>query len=85
MMSLIEHELKSLATPAQREVLMRFLKIGKGQYGDGDKFLGVNVPETRAVVKKYAAPCSLADIEKLIASPYHEVGLAALLILCRKF
>jgi len=83
--TVIEHELKALASPAQREVLMRFFKTGKGQYGEGDKFLGVKVPQTRAVVKKYASKCSLADIEKLIVSPYHEIRLAALLILCRKF
>jgi 3-methyladenine DNA glycosylase AlkD len=81
----IKRELKSLASPTQREVLMRFFKTGKGQYGEGDKFLGVKVPQTRAVVKKYAASCLLADIEKLVVSPYHEVRLAALLILCRKF
>jgi len=85
MKSSIEHELETLANAQQREVLMRFFKTGKGQYGEGDKFLGVKVPQTRAVVKRYVAECSLADIEKLIISPYHEVRLAALLILCRKF
>jgi len=85
MKSHVEHEIKALANAQQREVLMRFFKTGKGQYGEGDKFLGVKVPHIRAVVKKYAAVCSLADIEKLIVSPYHEVRLAALLILCRKF
>jgi len=64
MKSLIDHELKALASPAQREVLMRFFKTGKGRYGEGDRFLGVKVPQTRAIVKKYAAACLLADIDK---------------------
>jgi len=81
----VERELKALASPAQREVLMRFFKTGKGQYGEGDKFLGVKVPQIRAIVKKYAAEFSLVDVEKLIVSPYHEVRLAALFILCHKF
>jgi len=64
---------------------MRFFKTGKGQYGEGDRFLGVKVPQTRAVVRKYAAACSLDDVKSLIVSPYHEVRLCALLILCSKF
>lgn len=81
----IESELKALASPSQREVLMRFFKTGKGQYGEGDRFLGVKVPQTRAVVRKHAAACSLEDVEALIVSPYHEVRLCALLILCSQF
>jgi len=74
-----------MASPAQREVLMRFFKTGKGQYGEGDRFLGVKVPQTRSVVRKYYAACSLDDVKALIVSPYHEVRLCALLILCSKF
>jgi len=81
----IEHDLKALANARQREVLMRFFKTDKGQYGEGDKFLGVKVPQTRNIVKQYAAECSLDDIKRLIVSPYHEIRLAGLLILCRKF
>jgi len=78
-------ELRALENDEQREVLSRFFKTRKGQYGYGDRFLGVKVPQTRAVVKKHAAACTLDDLEYLISSPYHEVRLAALLILCRKF
>jgi len=78
-------ELKSLGNAEQKEVLSRFFKTGKGQYGYGDRFLGVKVPQTRSVVKKHDAACTLEDLEHLISSPYHEVRLAALLILCRKF
>jgi len=81
----IESELKALASPSQREVLMRFFRTGKGQYGEGDRFLGVKVPQTRVVVRKHAAACSLDDVESLVVSPYHEVRLCALLILCSKF
>jgi len=65
--------------------LSRFFKTGMGQYGFGDQFLGVKVPQTRSIVKIHAADCTLADLEHLVESPYHEVRLAALLILCRKF
>jgi len=81
----IEAELAALVNPVQRETLMRFFKTGKGQYGEGDRFLGVKVPQTRSVVKRFAADCPLSEVRRLIVSPYHEVRLAGLLILCRKF
>jgi len=81
----IEAELAALANPVQRDNLMRFFKTGKGQYGEGDRFLGVKVPQTRSVVKRHAADCPLDEARKLIVSPCHELRLAGLLILCRKF
>jgi len=81
----IIREMKALAVAERRDVLMRFFKTGKGEYGEHDKFLGVMVPQTRAVVTRYAADCTLEDATELMASPFHEVRLAALLILCRKF
>ena len=56
--NVIFKELKSIADERQREVLMRFFKTGKGQYGEGDKFLGVKVPQTRAIVKAHWTECS---------------------------
>jgi len=78
-------ELKRYASAEQREVLIRFFKTGKGQYGEGDRFLGVKVPQTRSVVKKYWQTCDLRDVDLLISSKYHEVRLAALLILVKKY
>lgn len=81
----LEHDIKALANPEQRAVLMRFFKTGKGQYGEGDRFLGVKVPQVRALVRRYAKSCSFAEIERLVASPYHEIRLAALLVLVHRF
>ena len=80
-MHTILEELKKLGSPTQREVLMRFFKTGPGQYGAGDRFLGVKVPQTRAVVKVQWATCSDAERAALISSPYHEARLAGLLVL----
>jgi 3-methyladenine DNA glycosylase AlkD len=71
--------------PSQVEGLMRFFKTGPGQYGEGDKFLGIKVPETRAVVKEQWRKVSFAEVEECLASEYHEVRLAALLTLVDLF
>lgn len=61
--------------------LSRFFKTGKGQYGEGDKFLGIKVPITRSVVKVCWYKLSFEDLEECIHSEYHEVRLASLLAL----
>ena len=71
--------------PAQVEGLSRFFKTGKGQYGEGDKFLGIKVPVTREVVKQCWQQTSFEDLETCIASEYHEMRLAALLALVQIF
>lgn len=71
--------------PAQVAGLMRFFKCGPGQYGEGDKFLGIKVPVTRAVVKACRRDSSFGDLEQCICSEYHEVRLAALLTLVEIF
>lgn len=81
----IESLMLSLRNEEQSVGLMRFFKTGKGEYGEGDKFLGIKVPQTRAVVKAYWKKCCLNDLEPLIASPYHEIRLCALLILVQIF
>ena len=78
-------ELKAIATPENREVLKRFFKTKKGEYGYGDVFLGVKVPDVRSIVKKYWEKCDWMHIEHLVNSKYHEVRLAGLLILVKKF
>ncbi len=65
--------------------LSRFFKTGKGQYGEGDKFLGVKVPTTRNVVKQCWQETSFEDLETCICSEYHEIRLAALLTLVQIF
>lgn len=71
--------------PAQVEGLSRFFKTGKGQYGEGDKFLGIKVPVTREVVKDCWKETSFEDLETCIVSEYHEMRLAALLTLVQIF
>ena len=71
--------------PSQVEGLSRFFKTGKGQYGEGDQFLGIKVPVTREVVKQCWQETSFDDLETCIASEYHEMRLAALLTLVQIF
>lgn len=71
--------------PAQVEGLMRFFKTGKGQYGEGDRFLGIKVPVTREIVKQYWQQTSFDDLETCLTSEYHEMRLAALLTLIQVF
>ena len=73
------------ADPAQVVGLSRFFKTGPGQYGEGDKFLGIKVPVTREVVKCCWRELDRPDLEECISSEYHEVRLAALLALVQIF
>ena len=71
--------------PTQVEGLSRFFKTGKGQYGEGDQFLGIKVPVTREVVKQCWQETSFDDLEVCVRSEYHEMRLAALLTLVQIF
>ena len=73
------------ADPSQVEGLARFFKTGPGQYGFGDKFLGIKVPVTRQVVKDCWREVSFEELDECMASEYHEVRLAALLTLVEIF
>ena len=75
----------SHADPSQVAGLARFFKTGPGQYGEGDKFLGIKVPVTRTVVKECWREISFDDLEECITSEFHEVRLAALLTLVEVF
>jgi len=84
MLSKIKKELKSLASKKDAQILQRFFKTGKGEYGEGDIFLGIRVPVQRQVVKKYWQ-MDLREVEVLLKSKIHEYRLVALLILVKKF
>ena len=78
-------EITSLADPSQVAGLSRFFKTGPGQYGEGDKFLGIKVPVTRSVVKECWKETDFDDLEECLSSEYHELRLAALLCLVQIF
>ncbi|MBQ6746957.1 MAG: DNA alkylation repair protein [Bacteroidaceae bacterium] len=74
-----------LRNDKQREVLMGFFKTGEGEYGEGDAFLGLKVPQTREVVKGVWKEYPLNEVPELLMNKWHEVRLCGLLILVAKF
>ena len=84
-MNVLLEEIYRQADPAQVAGLARFFKTGPGQYGEGDKFLGIKVPVTREVVKDCWRKVGFAELEECVASEYHEVRLAGLLALVQVF
>ena len=84
-MSILLSSMISKADPSQVAGLSRFFKTGPGQYGEGDKFLGIKVPVTREVVKECWREIGFDELEECISSEYHEVRLAALLTLVEVF
>ena len=77
--------MESLQNEKQRQELMRFFKTAEGEYGYGDEFLGLKVPETREVVKAAWKDLPLSEVPELLMSRWHEVRLCGLLILVEKF
>ena len=73
--------LMMLEDDEQRKVLMRFFKTGPGEYGEGDRFLGIKVPQTRAVVREARLSVPLDEITRLLHSEWHEARLCGLLLL----
>ena len=73
------------ADPTQVDGLSRFFKTGPGQYGEGDRFLGIKVPVTREVVKRCWREAGFRELEECLSSPYHEARLAGLLALVERF
>ncbi len=80
----IKNDLQKLGSPEKASKLQRFFKTGKGDYGEGDVFVGVTVPEQRKIAKKHSN-LKLKELEKLFSSKIHEHRLTALLILVEKF
>ncbi|MEA2092811.1 MAG: DNA alkylation repair protein [Patescibacteria group bacterium] len=80
----IKSELKSRADEERRKTSQYFFKTGKGEYGEGDVFLGVTVPDSRKIAKKYSG-ISLRELIGVLHSKIHEERFVALLILINKF
>jgi len=79
------NELKILATEDRRKSNEWFFKTNKGEYGYGDIFLGVRMPDIRKVAKKFSSKIALKELTELIQSPIHEVRLCALIILVNQY
>ena len=84
-MNVLLEEIYKKADPGQVAGLARFFKTGPGQYGEGDKFLGIKVPVTREVVRRCWREVGFPELEECLASEYHEVRLAGLLALVQIF
>lgn len=80
----VRETLTMFADPAKAKILSGFFKTGKGQYGEGDRFLGIRVPDTRSVAKE-GRSLPLAEISVLLEDPYHEVRLCGFLVLVDKY
>ncbi len=84
MLKEIKSELHSLADPEHAEISQRFFKTGKGEYGEGDVFIGVRVPKIRALAKKHQK-VKLDVVEDFMTSEIHEERMLAIVILMHKF
>jgi len=82
--SKLKKDLKRLANARKAKLLQGFFKTGKGEYGEGDIFLGVMVPDSRKIAVKYR-DLSFSDVGKLLNSKIHEERLVAILLLVHKF
>lgn len=80
----IQKKLHAFASPAKQKILTSFFKCGPGQYGAGDQFIGVTVPQVRSLLPQTSG-LSFSDVAELIQSPIHEERLLALLILVKRF
>ena len=81
----IKQALTVLSIPEKAEFFPKFFKTGKGEYGEGDIFIGVTVPDQRKVAKEFYNKISLTELSELLSSKVHEHRLTALLILVMKF
>ena len=84
MLKELKKELRRLADPQQAAVLQRFFKTGPGQYGAGDRFLGLPVTKARTLLPRFRG-LPLPDLEKLLDSPWHEERMMAVIILVDRY
>ncbi|MDD4996051.1 MAG: DNA alkylation repair protein [Patescibacteria group bacterium] len=80
----LKKELKRVANPKRAKTSQRFFKTGRGEYGEGDVFLGINTPQQRKIAAKYNN-LSLTEIKKLLKEKIHECRFIALVILIKKY
>jgi len=80
----LKRDLRRRASPRKAAILQRFFKTGPGEYGEGDRFLGVIVPDIRAVAKRFRG-LDIPRFAPLLKSPFHEERLLALLMLVDRY
>ena len=80
----IQRKLKQLGSKEKAKILQRFFKTGPGEYGEGDAFIGVKVPELRKLAKEYDG-ITTPQVKRLLTSAIHEERLLSLFILVRKY
>ena len=83
MLSQLKQDLNKLEHKEKAKILQRFFKTNKGEYGEGDIFLGIKVPEQRKIANKY--DLNLKQIQELLSSKIHEYRLTALFTLIQKY
>jgi len=81
----IKKDLNALKNKEKAENMSRFFKTGKGEYGEGDIFLGLTSQEIKDVIKKYFKEIDFSDLQKLFDSKIHEYRVAGLRILVEKY
>ncbi len=81
----ILRDLRAAATPGKAAVLQRFFKTGPGEYAEGDRFLGVMVPQIRAIARAHRTEVRGTDLRALLASPWHEARECGLFLLVDRF
>src|SRR3989344_1076360 len=81
----LKQELSSLANPTQAKLLQRFFKTKAGEYGEGDIFLGIKVPEQRKIAKSCCERLKIEDLQELLNSNIHEKRLIALMCLIERY
>jgi 3-methyladenine DNA glycosylase AlkD len=79
-----QRRMRAIADPVRAVSTARFFKTAPGQYGAGDRFLGIRVPEIRRLARAYRL-LPIAEVQRLLASPWHEERLLALLIMVRQY
>ena len=84
MLEKLKKELQKNSSKEKAEIYSKFFKTQKGEYGEGDIFIGLTVPKQREIAKKYSN-LSLSKIQQLLKSKIHEYRLTALLIICKKY
>jgi len=84
MLSDLKKELNKLANKEKAKLCLRFFKTKKGEYGEGDKFLGISGPDQRKLAKKYQ-DINFSDLQKVVCSPLHEYRQTSFLILVYKY